>query len=392
MLILLAVFALLLLAGSLFPWNFQSGPPLTEAVWHVLTSWNASLLESPLHDRLVNLVIYVPIGFTFYLWDGWHSRLARWLWPLLAGFALSFSIETLQHYTPPRVPALVDVVCNTISTLLGIILAAVLHSALESRQIEWRRRYSIHLSSALLLLAIWISASGWPVHAFPLGLGTRVRALLHSPLWLPLDALEGALYWLVAGCLLAAVTGPRAARWWLPLLLPGVFLLRLISPGHDFTWSHLAGALAGVIFFWLLPERHRHASAWLAGFWLAWIVLDGLRPFTWQTSPNSFHPIPFSDLVNSSWMPGIGVLLEKTTIYGVAYWLFAHTTLSRWASLILITFTLFAIEAAQCWLPGRVASMTDPAIGLIAAALLWLVDRRFTHPGSPVTAPQPQLR
>lgn len=391
MLILLAVFAFLLLAGSLFPWHYQPGPSVDQAAWHVLTSWHEAVRVSSLHDLLVNLVIYVPIGFTGYLWRGWQSGWGRWSWPLLAGAALSFSIETLQHYFPPRAPGLVDVVCNVVSTLLGVALAAVFQTVVESRHVQWRRSYSIHLSSAVLLIGIWLSASAWPVHAFPLGIIGRIRQLLHPRPWIALDALDGVLQGLLAGCLLTTVTGSRAARWWLPGLLAGLFTLRLLAPGHEFTWSHVGGAAAALLVFWGLPERHRYTAGWLAWVWLAWLVLDGLRPFHWLSRPSRFDWVPFQGLVELNWMVSINTLLRKTWIYGAAYWLLAHTSLSRRAALILTLVALTAIEAAQCWLPGRTAGLTDPAIGLLAAALLSLVDYRFARSADPLSQFHPPV-
>ncbi|QOY92330.1 VanZ family protein [Paludibaculum fermentans] len=377
MLVLLAIFAFLLLAGSLFPWRFMAGPDPIAAAVHVLHSWNESVGQSSRHDVFVNLVIYIPIGFTGYLWAGWRSVTARTLLPLAAGLGLSFSVEVLQHYVPGRSPGLLDVVCNTASTALGIALAAVFQVVMESRHIQWRRHSSIHLSSALLLLALWVSALGWPLHAFPLGIISRVRVLLRPQPWNWLDFLAGVMAWLVAGGLLSAVSGPRLARRLLPLLLPSLYLLALVSPGHTFTRSNAAGALLATVFFCLLPESRRRPAVWLAWTWLAWIVLSGLRPFTLAAEPIAFSWIPFEDMFGSNWMESIGVLLQKTWSYGAMFWLFAHTRLSPPVSLAITTLALIAVEIAQRWLPGRSPGLTDPAIGLLAAALLWLVDRRF---------------
>jgi VanZ family protein len=379
MLILLAVFAFLLLAGSLFPWQFADGPSLAEAASHVFHSWRAAVHRAGRADVLVNLIIYIPIGFTGYLWEGWRSRAARILLPILAGGSLSFLVETLQRYVPHRSPSFVDLLCNTISAALGVALAAVLHSVMESRHIHWKRHYSIHPSSALLLLAVWVSALGWPMRARPLGIITRVRALMSPQPWEALDFVAGALPWLLAGCFLSAVAGPRVARWQLPALLPFVFLLRLISPGHDFTWSHAGGALSATLLYCLLPERRRHTPIWLAWVWLAWIVLAGLSPFNPVARAHAFSWIPFKDMVSSPWLHSIGVLLTKTWAYGAIFWLFAHTRLNHPTSLVITMVSLISVEIAQRWLPGRTPGLTDPAIGLLAAALLWLVDRRFEN-------------
>ena len=380
MLILFVFFAALLLAGSLFPWQFMPGPDLAQAARHVLTGWQESALSPRRSDVLVNLVIYIPIGFTGYLWRGWRGGLARIGGTLLAGTLLSFSVETLQHYFPPRMPSTGDVVCNAISTALGLALAAVFESAVTSRQIDWRRRYSVQFSSALLLLAIWIAALAWPDHPFPLGIGMRLRALSQTGVWAPLESAAGVLLWLTAGCLLTAVVGARAARWCLWALLPIVFLLMLISPGHDFTWSYGAGSLAAALLFSFLPPRFRSAGTGLACAWLLWIVIDGTRPYMFLEAPQRFVWIPFQDMLGSRWMPGIGVLLRKTWTYGAAFWLLSHSRFSRNAAFGLALAVITAVEAVQPWLPERVGGLTDPAIAALAAALLWQVDRHFSRP------------
>ncbi len=376
MLILFAVFAFLLLAGSLFPWTGRPGPSLARAAWHVAASWRESSAVSTPQDILINVVIYIPIGFTAYLWRGWRSPLARWTAPVLAGLLLSFSIETLQHYIIIRAPGLVDVLCNTAGAACGLVLAAAFHNLLESRHIEWRRRHFVHLSSALLLLALWIAATGWPVQPDPRQAGLRGGA--------PLDILAGALPFLLAGCQLSAMTEPRTARWWLAALLPAMFSLMLLTPGRELTLSYLGGAAAAALLFWLLPERHRQASSWLAGLWLVWIVLESLRPFPPGAYPSRFDWVPFRNLIHSPWMPSIGALLRTTWLYGAAYWLLAHTHLSRRAALAVTVLTALTLETAQLWLPGRSPGLTGPAIALLAASLLWLVDRRFaTAPHQP---------
>lgn len=393
MLILLAVFAFLLLGGSLYPWQFSPGPRLDQAVWHVLTSWHHAVAQSNRRDLLVNLVIYIPIGFTGYLWAGWRSRLHRWCYPLLAGALLSLTIETLQTYMPPRAPGIVDVICNAASTALGLLLAAVLQAVLESHHLEWRRHanLSIPLSSAVLLLGLWAAALAWPDRIFPTGVVPRLRELLRPGSWSPLATLAGMMPWLLAGRLLMALSGGKAFQWWIWAILPCAYGVMLVSPGHAFTWSYFAGSVAAVLAVTLLPKA-RLGGAWLAWLWLLWIVVDGLRPYTLLPHSQAFGWVPFQDMVDSSWLPAIRILLHKTWLYGAVFWLFSQSALSRPASLVLMIVTLGAVEVAQLWLPGRAGGLTDLAIGLIAAALLWLVDRRFARRKQDLTpSPQPTV-
>lgn len=384
MLYLLALFVFLLLAGSLFPWDFQAGIGLSSAVVHLFTGWREAVRETSRRDILVNLAIYVPIGFTFYLWSGWRSRAWQFVGPILAGGLLSFSIETLQHYFPPRVPSLTDVVLNTLSTVAGIAGAAIFHALLEARQADWRGRYSVQFSSALLLLGIWVSMSAWPHYAYPLLIGARVRALLKPGEWTLSESIDGALPWLLAGCLLAAIGGGKALRWIILPLLPALLLVMLISPGHGFTWSYVAGAAATVLVLSVWPPKSRNVARMLAGLWLLWIGAKAMSPYIRMDEPLPFSWVPFQDLLNSKWMPGIATLLTKMWRYGAAYWLLSHSLPKVGRHWILGAVAIFvtALEIAQMWIPTRSPGLTDPAIALLAGALLWTVDRRYREPVS----------
>jgi VanZ family protein len=385
MLQLCALFAALLLAGSLFPWDLHSGPGLGAAVVHLLTGWDEALGRSSRRDIVVNLAIYVPIGFTLYLWRGWRSRTAQWALSIAAGAVLSFTIETLQAYFPPRMPSLPDVLLNTLSSAAGAIAASVFHALLDARHADWRRHYSVQFSSALLLLGLWVGKSSWPYYAYPLLIGARVRALLRPGEWTVSESVDGALPWLLAGCLLMAIGGARAVRWLLPPLLPALLLVMLISPGHGFTWSHAAGAAAAVLALSAWPVRSRTLARCLTGPWLLSIGAKALSPYLWLDETLPFGWIPFRDLLDSKWMPGIATLLSKTWLYGAAFWLLSHSVpkLGRPWILLAVAGFVAVLEFVQLWIPTRSPGLTDPAIALLAGALLWTVDRRF-HAAKPL--------
>ncbi|MBN9662389.1 MAG: VanZ family protein [Acidobacteria bacterium] len=389
MLILLAAFCFLLLAGSLFPWTLRPGPPLDQAIRHLLTGWDYSVENTGPRDILVNLVIYIPIGFTGFLWSGWRRNLTRLGVPLLLGTLLSFTVETLQTYVQSRMPGLTDVACNSVSTALGLVLAALFQRIIEAHHGQRSHRHVFHFSSAILLLSLWLAGLGWPDRIFGLGVVPRVRILLHPGAWSPPDSLNGAMPWMLAGCLLTVILDGSYPRWWLWALLPLVFGLMLASPGHIFTWSYLGGAVAAVALHSLLPQDWRGTSAALAWLWLAWLVVEGLRPFHVSSHPQPFGWVPFKEMLGIAWMPSIGVLLRKTWAYGAAFWLLSRTRLGRPAAFLLTAATVTFIEAAQCWLPRRTPGITDLVIAALAASLFWLVDRRFAPRTAPATLDQP---
>src|SRR3954447_26153957 len=110
---LFIVVFVLLVYGSLYPWHFRFGGSLWAAVLRVFHSWPTPVSFYIAEDMALNLVIYAPLGLTGYLSGLAGFRWRRALWPILAGFLLSFTIETLQSFLPERVPSAADLFFNT---------------------------------------------------------------------------------------------------------------------------------------------------------------------------------------------------------------------------------------------------------------------------------------
>jgi VanZ family protein len=64
-------------------------------------------------------------------------------------------------------------------------------------------------------------------------------------------------------------------------------------------------------------------------------------------------------------------------MYGAAFWTWERAGLTRARATALLLVVLAAIEFAQKFLPGRTSTMTDIAMGAIAAGLLWAVERKY---------------
>ena len=163
---------------TLAPFRFASAPV------HGLTSlWDAT-------DIVMNIVMFVPIGFVYQL-----SRPAgapvQWVRVLLLGAGLSGAIEFAQLFEPTRYTSLVDVATNTMGALVGAwVYAVALHrieggNAVRSLALELPLMGLVYLLIPLMWLAGLASDGGaraWlvlPIVVFAAGvLGTVYAAYL----------------------------------------------------------------------------------------------------------------------------------------------------------------------------------------------------------------------
>lgn len=150
--VLLALYAVFIVHGTLFPltgWHYPA---------HGLHLTGFTLLSVP--DIVQNLLLYAPLGGLFAAdFKGWH-------WPgriggaLFFSLALSLTLETLQNFLPYRVPALSDVVFNTLGGLGGALCAwALLGNNPVAREIA--RVLNAHCSPDVLAGLGLASAGLW---------------------------------------------------------------------------------------------------------------------------------------------------------------------------------------------------------------------------------------
>jgi hypothetical protein len=145
--------------GLLFVLLLTLWPAPQETKRSQLTSiWCLVCGSIGVQDVLQNLVMLLPFGLGLGLL-GWRPVRA-----LLAGFALAFTVELLQHtVVPGRDASLSDVVTNTLGTALGAVVAS---------RIDWllhpppRAAARLALGTLGAWAALWVSA-GWLLGASP---------------------------------------------------------------------------------------------------------------------------------------------------------------------------------------------------------------------------------
>lgn len=167
---LAAAYALLVVYASLYPFSGWRLPGAGEApMW-----WLPPAVHQSRFDRWSNGLGYAPLGLLLTL-----ALLRSRVRPLLAlpaaalaGALLSYSLELVQQFVPPRVPTREDFLLNAAGSAGGALAALALHGTgwvdrWQRLRARWLRRDA---GDALALLALWPLALLFPTAA-PLGLG-----------------------------------------------------------------------------------------------------------------------------------------------------------------------------------------------------------------------------
>ncbi|MEY8876986.1 MAG: VanZ family protein, partial [Leptothrix sp. (in: b-proteobacteria)] len=194
----------LIVYASLHPFSGWHGPDAdTPAAWLALLWLPAP--KSSRFDLWSNFLAYQPLGLLLAVaWMRSGRRtLSACAWATLVGVLLSFSMESLQHLLPTRVPSRIDWAVNSAGTLVGAAAAALLREAggLDLWQRLRNRWFVPHGNAGLALLLTWPVALLFPP-PLPMGLGHGLAraaqalqdALEDTPLadWVPLPVISNA--------------------------------------------------------------------------------------------------------------------------------------------------------------------------------------------------------
>jgi VanZ family protein len=118
------------------------------------------------YDALLNVLAYVPFGL-FVALSARGSSARRIATATLIGAAMSFAMESLQMYVPPRIASPYDLATNAIGALLGALVALPIVRSPRARRLLYRARdrwfLPGHLGDVGLgLLLLWLVAQTNP--------------------------------------------------------------------------------------------------------------------------------------------------------------------------------------------------------------------------------------
>lgn len=373
----------LVVFGSLYPFHFVLRDSPAGAIQAFRASLDFVLNRGFLRDVLVNLLVYIPVGFFFVLEE--RPDRPAWLRCLraaLAGAALSLCMEFLQYYFPPRMPSLIDLLDNTLSAaaggLLGIAFAARARHAFGALAGLGLARPS----SALFLAIVWTAALFSPGDWAGFRTLMKLHALLAAPAPAPGLVFVALVQWVGIGALAAAIAGRSRAP--ALLLVCGLALpFRFLVPGQHPQLFEFVGAAAAICCWFAVPVSRRLSAGVIAFLLAAGLVVDELRPWHFVNRAGGFEWVPFASMLQTRWTYALLVLFRKAAVYGTTVWAIARAGMGIPGSAVLVSVLLASLEAVQIFLPGRTAETTDPILALVLGLILLRLDRKYgADPGA----------
>lgn len=229
-----------ILYGGFYPFRPFVAP--TQGIWEILY-FNA-VHKVFLFDIVQNLLFFLPLGFIAALYSvAVHDRI-RWSLILLLGLCLSTFVEMTQSYLPMRVPSLLDIVLNAISTGFGIWV--YLGMTLGTGALPTGQQLKL---GALLLCWLLSQVAPWLPSLHPLQLQYSLhhteaytQTILSGWLDLLSYSLQGLLLIWLCDCL-----SKKHAQKMMAFLLLLFFVGQLITVGHQLEAAPLIGLLIAAL-------------------------------------------------------------------------------------------------------------------------------------------------
>jgi VanZ family protein len=368
----LLLVVIIILYGSLYPFEFRNPADSARAVHCLLSTWREWDHRG---DLLANILLYVPFGFfAVNAPPSWLSKAIRFILALIAGVALSLAIELAQFHDAGRVTSMGDVYANAIGAALGAA-AGVLVTASGRwpllRELGAKRKET-------LLLAMFFAYRLYPyvpvidLHKY----WHAIRAMLIAPSLLPEEFLRYFTTWLFVGAVLHVLSGPRRFITLFALICAAEFAGKIVVVDNALKLNDLAGAGGAGMVWLLLLRRLPHKFGILALLFAAMVGIERLQPFEFEPHPRAFGWIPFAGLMQGSIGVNIRSFCQKFYEYGGLIWLLnrggARLSVSTVGTAVFLLVTSFA----ERWLPGRSAEITDALIALSVGAVFAMLRER----------------
>ena len=372
---LAAAVAILIAYGSLYPFVFHDAGLLKADVSHFLAGWRQP--PESRGDILANLLLYIPLGLTAALAFG-QSRTLGAVLAVLAGCALSLSIELAQFYDAGRVSAFSDFALNAAGVVVGVVVA--LMTGARSVRTSWPA--GSEPAFARLLLLAWL---GWRLYPYVPTLEIHkywrsLEPVLFAQNVEAYDVLRYGALWLSVIFLFR--TGVRRSMSLLLLVMLAFFAAKASIIGQVLSLPELLGAGLALLFSPFILGRFARVGVPATAVLLTVIlVLTRVLPWEFAAAPKPFQWIPFFGFLHGSQQVDAISFAQKFYLYGVVLLLLVRSGVRLRFAIALECAILFGTSLLQTFMVGRSAEISDAVLALILG-LVYAFVRRQSHEGA----------
>ena len=363
-----SIIAVLIVYGSLFPFNLSMQLPSDKALNALL---NFDISKTGFSDLIANVVLFIPFGL--FIRAAFASNRKHFAYPLylLCAFIFAFLIQALQLLTSDRLPWGGDAVLNTFGCALGMGMYSFIRLSAFTQLHELDRYKQICMALAVTLIVIKLAPFA-PSVDFGV-LKDNIKALVLAPSIDVYWTFENTVIWLSAFYLLG-LTNPHWAKFrTLFLLVVTVLGLKFVIISSNINLSQFAaGALA--LLLWRImtavtTSMTTMRASWLAALVFLAIVGNGLYPFELSAQIDDFKWLPFTGSLNGNLLLNIIATVKKLAFYGAFIWLLYLGNQRLVLSTTIAMVVLLVSEYLQTMFTNSVPESTDAFLALIMGVL-----------------------
>lgn len=372
---LFALVLVLILYGSLYPFNFSSVQPSAETIEAFLRSWQHFGGRG---DVLGNVALFVPYGFLGMLsLPPKNAEVKRFILLCVIGLAVAAGVQVVQLYLPSRDAALGDVAWNVLGCLIGAALT--LPAAVRLRLAAEIPAFDVMVP--LALIACWFASELVPfVPTLDLqAYKDSLKPLLQAPVFDTTNFLRTYVSLLVVCTLAARIKTALPFLLLIALGMIGFLLGKLVIVQNAVTLADVA-AVAAAYASWVAFLQFYQARAKVCVLLLiAIMAYMGLEPFSPRGTAAEFHWLPFQGSLGGSMVVNASVIARKIFMTGALVYLLSDAGRRLVPAVVLGVILTAVVEVAQVWVGQHTPEITDPLlVVLVGLAFLALGGRSRT--------------